>query len=133
MPSQSLAKFYALANRSKETLRRYREKEKESTNDLVQRAGCAAAGLGGLCLAGFVDGKWGYDGKAGYASAPAEVNGIACVGPVPINAALGIVAIVAGVPGIVPGSEYLTSLGTSLLGYPLAKTIEAKVQEKQKA
>lgn len=126
MASTSLAKFYEHANRAKATLQRYRAKEKESSNELVVRAGCSAATLAALCTAGAIDGKWGYDGEK-------EVNGIATLGPVPINAGAGLVLLAAGIPGILPGSEYIAVAGAALLGYPIAKTIEARIQAKAKA
>jgi hypothetical protein len=126
MASTSLAKFYEHANRAKATLQRYRAKEKESSTELVVRAGTAAATLGAMCAAGAIDGKWGYDGEK-------EVHGIATVGPVPINAGAGLVLLAVGIPGILPGSEYITVAGAALLSYPIAKTIEARMQEKAKA
>jgi hypothetical protein len=82
-------------------------------------------------LAGAIDGKWGADGKTGFGRDGEEKNGIATIGPVPINAGLGLVAIAVGIPGMLPGSEYVVQLGASLLGYPLAKTLEANVRERQ--
>ena len=128
MASQALAKFYALANRSKETLRRIREKERTHSNELMVRAGTAASTVVGNVVAGAIDGKWGYD-KAAFSDS-AEKNGIAQVGPVPINAGAGLVLLAVGIPGIVPGSEYLASFGAGMLGYTLGKSVEAKVHEK---
>lgn len=93
------------------------------------RTGTTASTLAGLLLAGAVDGKWGHDGTTRFGSGE-EKNGIAALGPVPINAALGLVAIAVGVPGMVPGSEYIANFGAAVLGYPLAKTLEAKLSEK---
>lgn len=129
MANTSIQKLYAHASKAREALRKTRAREREASSQFLVRAGCGASTIVGLLAAGAIDGKWGYDGKAGYESAGAEKNGIACIGPVPINAGLGLVAIAAGIPGKLPGSEYLVSLGASLLAYPLAKTVEARMQE----
>lgn len=123
--STSIQKLYQHAQSAREALRRTRAREREATSALVTRIGTGASTLGGLLAAGAIDGRWGHDGKP-----EGELNGIASIGPVPINAALGLLAIAAGVPGMLPGSEYIVSAGASLLGYPLAKTVEAKILER---
>ena len=124
MPSQSLSKLYQHAQSLRGSLQRVRERERAATSGLILRAGTSASTLAGLLVAGSIDGKWGHDEKRPWSDQP-EKNGIAAVGPVPINAALGIVAIAVGVPGMLPGSEYIANFGAAVLGYPLAKTIEA--------
>lgn len=130
MASQSITKLYEHAKSARESLRRYRAKEREQTTGLIQRAGTAASSVGGLLVAAVIDGKWGYDNKRVFGAESPELHGIACVGPVPINAALGVAAIVAGIPGALPGSEYIATAGASLLGYPIAKSVEAKIVER---
>jgi len=92
------------------------------------RAGTSAAVIFGGIIAGAVDGKWGHDG-----SPESEKNGIAAVGPVPINVGAGLVLLAAGIPGFLPGSEYIASLGASLVAYPIGKTVENKILEKAAA
>lgn len=128
MPSTSIQKLYEHARSARESLRRVRERERAATSALALRAGTSASTLAGLLIAGAIDGKWGHDGTTKW-GAGEEKNGIASLGPVPINAALGIAAIAVGVPGILPGSEYIANFGAAALGYPLAKTIEAKLSE----
>jgi hypothetical protein len=128
MANTSIQKLYQHAQSAREALRRTREKERKASNELVVRAGSGLSTLAGLLIAGTIDGKWGHDG-----SPDTEKNGIAQIGPVPINAGLGILGIAIGVPGMLPGSEYIVTMGASLLGYPLAKTIEARIQAKQEA
>jgi hypothetical protein len=56
---------------------------------------------------------------------------IAYVGPLPINAAIGLALIGAAAPGLLPGSEYAIQLGAGLIGYPVGKWAEAKMREKK--
>lgn len=126
MPSTSIQKLYEHARTSGEKLRRLRQRERDATSALTLRAGTTASTLAGILLAGAIDGKWGHDEKRPFSDQP-EKNGIAAVGPVPINAALGLIAIAVGVPGIIPGSEYIANFGAGALGYPLAKTLEASL------
>lgn len=122
MANQSLQKFFDSGKRAIEATKRARAREKERTGELVTRAGVAGAVVVGGLLAGAVDGKWGHDG------APAtEHDGMAAVGPVVINVGAGLVLMVAGLPGFLPGSEYVTSLGASMLSFSLGKTVEAKL------
>jgi len=129
MASTALSKVYAHAKRAEETLRRVRTREKEATNALTQRGLGAVATLGGLAAAAVIDGKWGGDGKRPFSSDPAEANGIASIGPMPINGGIGLALVAAGIPGFLPGSELMVQFGASMLGYPVAKTIEARVRE----
>lgn len=126
MPSQSIQKLYQHAQSLRGSLQRVRERERAATSALTSRAGTAASTLAGLLVAGAIDGKWGHDDKHPFSDTP-EKNGIAAIGPVPINAALGLVAIAVGVPGMLPGSEYIANFGAAALGYPLAKTLEASL------
>jgi hypothetical protein len=125
MASTSIQKLYEHGKRAQETLKRLRLREREATNGLMVRAGTATSTLAGLCLAGAIDGKYGHDSET-------EHDGIATVGPVPINAAVGLICIAAGIPGMLPGSEYIATFGAATLGYPLAKTIERRVSEGKK-
>jgi hypothetical protein len=120
MANTSIQKLYESGKRAQTALQNMRKRERENTNELVSRVGCAVAVLAGGALAGSIDGKWGHDGKP-----TTEHDGIASIGPVPINVALGITSLVVGVSGFVPGSEYLASLGASLIAYPIGKTVEA--------
>jgi hypothetical protein len=132
MASTSIQKIYEHARSARESLRKVREKEKANTSALTLRAGTSASTLAGLLVAGAIDGKWGHDNKHPFSDDP-EKNGIAAIGPIPINAAIGLLAIAVGVPGMVPGSEYISNFGAATLGYPLAKALEAKLSEPEKA
>jgi hypothetical protein len=129
MANTSIQKLYQHAQSAREALKRTRAKEREASSALVVRAGSGAATLAGLLLAGAIDGKWGADGKVGFGREGEEKNGIASIGPVPINAGLGLIGIAVGIPGMLPGSEYMVSMGASLLGYPLAKSLENRIRE----
>lgn len=129
MASTSIQKLYEHARSASARLQRVREKEREKTSALTLRAGTTASTIAGLLMAGAIDGKWGHDGTSKFGSYE-EKSGIASLGPVPINAAIGLVAIAVGVPGMVPGSEYISNFGAAVLGYPLAKSLEAKLSEK---
>jgi hypothetical protein len=122
MQSTSIQKMYEMTQRSRAALQNMRRREKESTSELVTRAGVAASVILGGALAGAIDGKWGHDGKP-----VGEHDGIAAIGPVPINIGTGLVAMALGVSGFLPGAEYLTGLGSSLIGYSVGKTVEAKM------
>lgn len=121
--STSIQKLYEHGKNLQDRLKRVRAKEREATNGMILRAGTAGSTLAGQLAAAAIDGKWGGD-SAG------EQNGIASIGPVPINAALGLIAIVSAIPGVLPGSEYLCTAGAGMLSYPCAKTLEAKIRER---
>jgi|WetSurMetagenome_2_1015567.scaffolds.fasta_scaffold00908_26 hypothetical protein len=122
MASTSLQKFYEQGRRAQVALQNARKREKESTNELIARVGVSASILAGGVLAGAVDGKWGHDGVPAT-----EHDGMAAVGPVVINVGAGLVLMAAGLPGFLPGSEYVASLGASMLSYSLGKATEAKL------
>lgn len=128
MASQSIQKLYDAGKRAQVALANMRAKEKEKTNDLTMRAGTFASVVIGGVLAGAIDGKWGHDGTPA-----SEANGIAQIGPVPINLAAGLVLGAAGITGALPGSEYITALGASMISFSLGKSVEAKILEKQAA
>lgn len=130
MASTALQKFYAQGKRAEDTLRRMRAREKEKTSEFVERAGGAVSIVGGQLLAGVIDGKWGHDNKS-LGSDREEKYGIAHIGPAPINTMAGLIAMAVGIPGFLPGSEYMTAFGAAMFGYPLAKAAEQKVFEKQ--
>lgn len=122
MPSTSLQKFYEQGRRAQVALQNARKREKESTNELIARTGVAASILAGGVLAGAIDGKFGHDGNPST-----EHDGMAAVGPVVINVGAGLVLLAAGLPGFLPGSEYVSGLGSSMLSYSLGKATEAKM------
>ena len=128
MASTALQKFYAQGKRAEDTLRRMREREKKKTSEFVERAGSAVAGVGGVLLAGVIDGKWGHDNKS-LGSDYEEKFGIAHLGPLPINSGVGLVALAVGIPGFLPGSEYIAQFGAAMFAYPLAKMAEGKIVE----
>lgn len=120
MANTSIQKLYDIAKRSKETLRNYRAKEREATNGFVLRAGGAGAVLAGNVLAGALDGKYGNDEGE---------DGTAKLGPVPVNVGVGLIAMAVGIPGILPGSEYLALFGAGQAGYAAGKWAEKRVRE----
>jgi|WetSurMetagenome_2_1015567.scaffolds.fasta_scaffold664805_2 hypothetical protein len=120
--TSSIKKLYEAGEKAKTALANLRKKEKESTSELVLRLGTSASVIAGSAIAGAIDGKWGHDTPA----TESEKYGIAHAGPIPINVGLGIVGVVVGVAGVIPGSEYVATAGASLLGYPIGKMIEAK-------
>lgn len=128
MAETSITKLYSHAKRAEDSLRRMRAREKENTSALMNRVGGGVATVAGLVLAGAVDGKWGHDNKS-FGVDREEKNGIAHLGPVPINSGAGLVLLAVSVPGFLPGSEYICQLGAAMFGYPLAKSIEAKLSE----
>jgi hypothetical protein len=127
MASTSLTKLYEHGQRAREALKNLRQREKTATNDMVRRAGEAGATIVGLLAAGTIDGKWGHDNTQAFGGAREEKHGIALLGPVPINSGIGLIAIAVGIPGALPGSEYLTQFGAAMFGYPIAKMIEDRL------
>lgn len=125
MASTAIEKLFEHGKRAQVALANARKREKQATGDLILRAGTAASVIGGGIVAGAIDGKWGHDGKP-----ETEKNGIAAVGPVPINVGIGIVLVASGIGGFLPGSEYLAAFGSSLIAYPIGKTIENRIVEK---
>lgn len=119
----AIKRLYESGVRAKEALKNLRRREQAATNGLVLRAGTSAAAIFGAVGAGAIDGKWGHDNPPNED----EKNNIAHAGPVPINIGLGLVGMVVGISGVLPGSEYIASLGAGLVGYPLGKVVEAKV------
>jgi hypothetical protein len=124
MSNMATQKLFALARRNADAVTRLRMKEKAAVSGTIERAGETLAVLMGSGIAGAIDGKWGYDDPTN------EHHGIAKLGPMPINTAIGLVAVAIGIPGFLPGSEYLTSGGAAMIGYTLGKTVEGKLQEK---
>lgn len=120
MGSTSIQKLYDVARRSRETLKNYRVKEKEASNGFILRSGGAASVVAGNVVAGFIDGRWGNDDGE---------DGTAKLGPMPINLGLGLVALAVGIPGILPGSEYLSFFGAGQAGYELGKLTEKKARD----
>jgi len=125
MPSTSIQKLYEAGQRAQQALKSMRAKEKDATNALTQRAGVAASIILGGVAAGAVDGKWGHDG-----SPASEHYGIAQLGPIPMNLGGGLVLAATGMTGVLPGSEYLTAFGASLVAFSLGKSTENKVLER---
>lgn len=123
MPQTSMQKLYEYSRRAREQIRSTREKEKVKTNALILRAGTTGSTFAGILIAAAIDGKWGHDSET-------EKHGIAAIGPVPVNAIIGIAGLAVGLPGMLPGSEYIATLGAATLAYPLAKTLEDKIASK---
>lgn len=123
----SIRRLYEQGERAKQALANLRRREKETTGELVLRAGTSASAVLGNVVAGAIDGKWGHDDPADER----EKYNIAHAGPVPINIGLGLISLALGISGVLPGSEYLASAGGGMFGYALGKMTEAKVSEKK--
>jgi len=121
----SIQRLYDTAQRAKSSLQNLRARERKSTSELMVRVGTAASVVAGGVLAGAIDGKWGHDGDPAT-----EHYGIAQMGPFPMNLSAGLVLTAVGLTGAVPGAEYVSGLGASMVSFSLGKTIENKILEK---